>query len=535
MSKKTNQTFLNKKWVEDQIVRYVVSGYPVIYFNTFEDLKVLNILKNAGKEIGVDGIFTFDEYKGLRCWYEKEKETFEKEIRFGDRKTLEETAEFILGLGKKEAFIVFRDAHLIFDAGSEKAKYNLQIFKNMLQENAGRPISFHLISQRINIPIEFARDVITIDVPFPSREEIQEVFENTIKPYGYPVKDNLRNKFVEAMTGLGEEEIKNLINYCFQEDDNTIDEKDLPAVKYYKQQMIRKTNVLELIAEGEEFKLENIGGLEPLKRWLGKKKKIYDNMEKARHYKIDTFKGMLIAGMPGCGKSMTAKAASSLFEVPLLRLDMGMILGRYVGDSEQNIRQAIKLAESIAPCVLWIDELEKAFRGAGGESSGGGSETMTRVFGTILTWMQEKTKPVFVIAVANNIDGIPPEFSRKGRFDELFFVDFPTPDERKCILKIHIEMRFGDVKDTDKMLQNLNFDEIVKKMKNFSGAEIEAVLQEILEDKLVNMLSDGTSMNIETKDFLDKLTNFTTLYKTNKDKMDKMRKRQEVLGFKKAN
>lgn len=185
--------------------------------------------------------------------------------------------------------------------------------------------------------------------------------------------------------------------------------------------------------------IDDIGGMDILKEWLKRKSKIFKNMARAETYGVDIPKGVLTAGIPGCGKSLNAKAAASLFEVPLLRLDMGRLMGKYVGESEANLRNAISLAEAISPCVLWVDELEKAFAGIGG--TGGSAEVTTRLFGNFLTWMQEKSSPAFVVATANDITRLPPELLRKGRFDELFYVGLPKEPEREKIFEIHIHKR----------------------------------------------------------------------------------------------
>jgi SpoVK/Ycf46/Vps4 family AAA+-type ATPase len=218
-------------------------------------------------------------------------------------------------------------------------------------------------------------------------------------------------------------------------EDGELNKKALKLIFDQKQQMIMKAGVLEMVKPADS--IEDIGGLENLIEWLKYKEKVFKNIKKAEEFGVALPKGVLIAGLPGCGKSLTAKAAGNLFNVPLLRLDMGRLMGRYVGESEENMRKAIRLADAISPCVLWVDELEKAFAGIGG----GGSEVTTRLFGTFLTWMQEKTSPVFVLATANKINDLPPELLRKGRFDEIFYVDFPNDEERKKIFEIHIGKR----------------------------------------------------------------------------------------------
>jgi SpoVK/Ycf46/Vps4 family AAA+-type ATPase len=218
--------------------------------------------------------------------------------------------------------------------------------------------------------------------------------------------------------------------------------------------------------------IDDVGGLRNLKSWLIKRNKSW--LEAAAHYNLPAPRGVLITGVPGCGKSLVAKAISDMWQVPLLRLDMGKIFAGIVGSSEQNIRRAIQTAEAISPCVLWIDEIEKGFSGA--TSTSGDSGTSSRVFGTFLTWMQEKTKPVFVAATANNIAALPPEMLRKGRFDEIFFVDLPTFKERREILKLHLERRVNhpDVIG-DFEINDVTLDGLASMTEGFVGAELEQV------------------------------------------------------------
>lgn len=267
--------------------------------------------------------------------------------------------------------------------------------------------------------------------------------------------------------------------------------------------------------------IDDIGGLENLKAWFIKKAKVYKNMNNAKKYGVDMPKGVLIAGVPGCGKSLNAKAAANLFEVPLLRLDMGRLMGKYVGESEGNLRSAIALAEAISPCVLWIDELEKAFAGIGG--SGGGAEVTTRLFGNFLTWMQEKESPTFVVATANDITKLPPELLRKGRFDEIFYVGLPNKEEREKIFNIHIKKR------RPQDLKNIRVKELVSITEGFSGADIEGVVKDAIESAFAE---DKTS--IQTADVIDAIKDTHSLSEIMKDSLEKMTKEYENRKFKSA-
>src|SRR4051794_19988578 len=225
--------------------------------------------------------------------------------------------------------------------------------------------------------------------------------------------------------------------------------------------MIRKSGLLEFFNVEQE--LSHVGGLDELKAWLTGRIGAFS--EPARKFGLPAPKGLLLLGVQGCGKSLTAKAVASHWALPLLRLDVGRIFSSLIGSSEENLRKAIRVAESVAPTVLWIDEIEKALSGTGSSGNTDGGVT-ARVFGSLITWLQEKTVPVFVVATANRIDGLPPELLRKGRFDEIFFIDLPGPAERREILKIHLARK---KRDPDRF----KLDELAGMAESFSGAELE--------------------------------------------------------------
>ena len=244
--------------------------------------------------------------------------------------------------------------------------------------------------------------------------------------------------------------------------------QEVPLIIREKENVIKKSGYLEYFHPKEELK--DVGGLDTLKDWLNKRGRAFD--KGAADFGLTYPRGILLLGIPGTGKSLTAKAIGNLWHFPLLRLDMGKIFGGIVGESESNIRGALSIAEAIAPSILWIDEIEKAMSGisSSGRSDGG---TTSRVLGTFLTWMQEKTKPVFVVATANNISDLPPELLRKGRIDEIFFADIPTQDEREEIIKIHLRKKNREPADFD-------IAKLAQRSKGFSGAELEEVVKEAL-------------------------------------------------------
>jgi SpoVK/Ycf46/Vps4 family AAA+-type ATPase len=245
---------------------------------------------------------------------------------------------------------------------------------------------------------------------------------------------------------------------------------DVDVIMSEKEQIIRKSGILEYMHAEEN--VAGIGGLEFLLAWLRKRAKAFT--PEAREFGLPQPKGILLIGVPGCGKSLTAKAVGNLWKLPLLRLDVGRVFGSLVGESEEKIRRAVHVAESIAPSILWMDELEKGLSGVGSSNMTDGG-TASRVFGTFITWLQEKKSPVFVIATANNVRQLPPELLRKGRFDEIFFVDLPSREERRTIFDIHIKKRGRNPEEFD-------LDDLAEHSEDFSGAEIEQAIISALYD-----------------------------------------------------
>lgn len=332
------------------------------------------------------------------------------------------------------------------------------------------------ISPVLKIPMELEKEFSVIDYNLPGKEEISEIIKNISANIGDISKleisknPTLFQKVTEAALGLTAEEAENVFAKSLVQTGDF----DLKIILSEKEQIIRKSGVLEYCHVNEN--MQGVGGLDELKKWLNKRGKAFT--PEAREFGLPEPRGILLLGIPGCGKSLTAKAISSMWQLPLLKLDVGKVFSSLVGSSEENVRRAIQTAESIAPSILWLDEMEKGFSGLGssGQTDGG---TTARVFGTFLTWLQEKKTPVFVVATCNNVSQLPPELLRKGRFDEIFFVDLPSREERKEIFKIHLEKRHRNVNSFD--LNKLS-DEAV----GFSGSEIEEIIVSALYDAFDN-------------------------------------------------
>ena len=323
-----------------------------------------------------------------------------------------------------------------------------------------------ILSPVTKIPPELEKDLCIFDWDLPNRPELNKVVEGLLHQLPQGCEPGLakeaegREQIVDAALGLTLTEAENVIAKSIVRHKTF----HLPTILAEKKHIIRKSGILEYY-EAEES-LDGIGGLEILKQWLVKRRHAFTS--EARDFGLPIPKGILLLGVPGCGKSLTAKAVGAAWQMPLLRLDVGKIFGGLVGASEENMRKALKTAEAVAPSILWLDEIEKGLSGTGSSNMSDGGTT-SRVFGTFVTWMQEKTAPVFVIATANDVRSLPPELLRKGRFDEIFFVDLPTQEERGEIIKIHLKKKGRNI-------SHLDIGKLVDAMAEFSGSEVEQVV-----------------------------------------------------------
>ncbi|MCB1658519.1 MAG: AAA family ATPase [Pseudomonadales bacterium] len=274
--------------------------------------------------------------------------------------------------------------------------------------------------------------LVTVPCPPLSSRQAEDIFNTVISEKKIVISTAIKSNLISIFSGMERELVERIIQTLINHYGKLFSKDAVNDAIRLKKTHFAQSGLLELV--DSTIGIEQIGGLEQLKGWLRNKKQIVDDLTGAQRLGIPAPKGVLLAGMPGCGKSMSAKAAASLFNVPLFRLDIGSLMGKYVGQSEANMKTALQIAEKASPCVLWIDELEKAFSGVNG--AGGSTEITTRLFGYFLTWMQEKPGPVFVIATANDITTIPPELLRRGRFDEIFYIDLPNDRERRQIFEV---------------------------------------------------------------------------------------------------
>jgi AAA+ superfamily predicted ATPase len=384
---------------------------------------------------------------------------------------------------------VFKDLHHYLGSDHRPAD---PVLLRLLRDAAAtfqrsqQPACLVLLSPALSLPTDVEKDVTIVDFPIPDAAQLRDVLDSMVEAnkgsrIAMECSDDDLERLTKAALGLTLHEAENAFARAMV-DRGGLTADDVAVVSEQKAQTIRKSGILEFVAAYGS--VDDIGGLENLKRWLAKRDGSW--LDSAAAWGLPSPKGVLVTGVPGCGKSLTAKCTASMWGLPLLRMDVGRVFAGLVGSSEQNMRTALRTAEAVAPAVLWIDEIEKGFAGMGGPS--GDSGTSQRVFGTFLTWLQEKTKPVFVFATANNIDRLPPEFLRKGRFDEIFFVDLPTDRERLPIWKVHLSRRLapapngeggagGKLTVDDALLADL-----AGRSEGYSGAEIEQAVIVALYD-----------------------------------------------------
>jgi AAA+ superfamily predicted ATPase len=355
-----------------------------------------------------------------------------------------------------DALFVLKDFHEFWNVAPVKRK-----LRSVAQRLKFTKKSLLVTCPNQKMPSEFKDEAVIIDFPPPTNVELEAVLQRLVKAPGVKVKLTPlgREKLVQAALGLTAAQAQRVFARAIVSD-GVLDDRDIGMVTEEKKQIIRESEALEYYEVTETP--DDVGGLGVLKDWLRLRERAFT--EEARNYGLPAPKGIALIGIPGTGKSLTAKMIGGMWQLPLLRFDVGSLFGSLVGESEERARRALQVAGMVAPCVVWLDEMEKALA-HGGQDAG----TSTRVFGSILTWMQEKKAPVFVVATANDISTLPPELLRKGRFDEIFFVDLPTTEERAEIFAVHLRKR-------KRLVQDYDVRALADQTEGFVGAEIEQAI-----------------------------------------------------------
>lgn len=499
--------------METNLVKYLRARRPIIWVNSGDYKEIDTIVKEATKDYQDKAIYEYRAFGAV---------DFETKVKEEEVTDLYNFLDKLYSEGiKTNVFLLIKNA----EEEMKDAK-NIAYIKKIAETRYSSPdynFTIIVISETETVPKELEKFTSILDIPNMSKDEIEKYILKFSKDNNIKVDEKDIGEVAISLKGLTKLEIDHVLNMIIESKNNiSISGRDIIIKE--KGQIIKKSSILEIIDFKE--KIEDIGGLEGLKEWLKSKAQVFRRLDEAKKFGVDTPKGVLLVGMPGCGKSLAAKASARLFNVPLLRLDIGRLLGKYVGESEHNMRVALKTAESISPCILWIDEIEKAF--AGINQDGGASDITKRLFGQFLTWLQEKENTVFVVATANDITAFPPEFLRKGRFDEIFFIDFPNEEEREKIFKIHLEKR-------GKLNDKIDIKELAEKTIGYCGSDIEEVVKMTVETIFnVEDIENEEDSKLTTQDLLDSIKTIDSLSNILADKIEVLKKGYEKFKIKSA-
>lgn len=460
-----------------ELISYIETKSPIVYINNFDFTLVDRMIKLCVEKASIKRVIEYDCALGAVNFVSKGKAY--------DIKSLVEFLEQEEQEGfTQQSVVVLKEVNKQFE-DDKVISFLRRIAEKDAINQTYKGVTVIIVSSFFTLPRELENYISVIEIPLPNQYEIKKIIEKfVVSKISKALTNDEMDKLAYHLKGFNEFQIRQLLSLEIQLN-KTITSDVTELINGEKENYVKKVGNIEIIDVKEN--IEQVGGLKTLKDWLLRKQKLYSQLDRANQYNIELPKGMIITGVPGCGKSLTAKVSASVLKMPLLRLDIGKVLGKYVGESEGNFKKSLSIAEAISPCVLWIDEIEKAFVGVGGD---GTNEVTTRLFGQFLTWLQEHTTPVFVIATANSIDKLPVEFLRKGRFDEIFFVDLPTESEREQIFNLQLRRQ-------EKLFVGLNLDvrkvdtkQYAQKAFNYSGADIEAVIKKLSEDLFVDGIKD---------------------------------------------
>jgi MoxR-like ATPase len=471
------------------------ANVPLIDLVTYEEDRVLQALERLDTKVG---IYAWDLADGFKTIREGQPPLPKKEVNS------ETLLPFLAEQMPSGCVVALKDFHHTWNLRKPLVTRKL---RNMAPALRAKNQFLVMLTPVRELPVELKDDVVILDVPPPGAEELGRLFtglSGQLPREAQPRKE-VREKLIQSALGLTTNQARLAFSQVYAEF-GRFDERGPVRVTAAKRQVIRESGALEFwpAEEGEAA----VGGLDLLKVWLAKREMAFG--QEARQAQLPYPRGVALIGIPGTGKSLTAKMTSGVWKLPLLRLDVGAVFGSLLGESEQNMRKAIQLAETVSPCILWVDEMEKAFAGAApGVSTSGAA---TRVFGTFLTWMQERKTPVFVIATANEISGLPVELL--GRFDATFFLDLPNAAERREIFLVHLKRAGVDFPE-----RRMKMDELVERSRGFVGREIERVVREAQFSAFADQ-----NREMEQQDLLGALAEVIPISKSHAGVIDELRK-----------
>ena len=491
--------------VFQKLILMIRAYYPVLYLHSYEYYRtkqkikgIVELLRREGKKVNY---YQWDCVYGLvQILPDKTEKRIER------MQNPLEVLAYILNSKKSGEKNIF----VLDDINNHIDRDEVKLMFRKIAEATNNNTHAIILSSIYRLPAELEKYITVLQIPLPKRNELGEVLDIVAKQSKVELKTNLRNRLIDAALGMTSMEAD--LAYCLASVKDGFDDKSPFTVSSEKEQIIRKSGILDYFPKNESLK--DVGGMENLKEWLKKRQLAYD--KEARDWGLKEPKGLLLLGVPGCGKSLIAKSIASSWNMPLLRLDVGKVFQGIVGSSEDNIRKAIATAEAVAPCVLWIDEIEKGLSGVQSSGATDGGVT-SRIFSTILTWMQEKTAPVFVVATANNINQLPPELLRKGRFDEIFFVDLPSQKEKENIFSIHLQKNRQNV-------SSFALDILAQKAEGFNGAEIEECVKEAMFTAYVESQESNIAPKLQMIHILDAIKNTVPISKTMEKQITDLRK-----------
>ncbi len=509
---------MKTKDFENELRIHIEARYPILWLVSFEERRVERIVEDICESMK----FNFWSWSVSRGLYGGEKK--KREV-MGKEKILATIEEKISKDEDTNNLFLLKDIINYF--GSHEFLRKFRDLPALLDER--RPVnSICILSPTLSeIPPELEEDIVVLELSLPDYDEIAEMVSKT---YGHLIPDkwhaSTRSILYKSLQGLSMDNIRRVIRKAISLNNGALNEDCISYIQDEKQQIIKKQKILDYYPHKEA--MESIGGLSEIKKWFVEREHVFRlSRDKIETLGLDVPKGLLLIGVPGSGKSLCCKALAGIWNLPLLRLDVGRLFGSTVGESEKNIRRCIQLAEAVSPCILWIDEIDKAFGGIGGYQ--GDSGTQLRVFGTFITWLQEKEDPVFVISTANEPKNLPPELWRKGRYDEVFFVDLPSEEEREEIFRIHLERRVQN-------LNRLSLREMAQNSQGFTGAEIEQAVKDAVvttfngvhggeSSKEVDDAIDGLlSLDVTQETLLVSIRNITPLSVLKKEEIEELRR-----------